>query len=155
MKKVDNSILKEIINIYTPNWRYLIEAHVEYPRIKGKFLVNKSEYLQDVDSKDKHLTDLEAQACLNQLCFVFFGQMVIDKKFELFNNIEGYLEKRMEMLITEVKRKFKKQIPLKKDFYGSIELINYKRIGDLYIAKINYEFAKNSCFGEMTLAMKS
>lgn len=155
MKDVNGEVLGRVLNVYRPEWRYLLEASVEYPRCEGRFLVKESGYLvEDIRSKDEHLTDIEAQLCLNQLYFAFLGQGTIDGVFGQFGNFEQYMNMRGEMVIVESLRRFKKPIPLGQNFQGTIELVRYKRLGSLYVAEMNYDLSDGSCIGYSKLAMK-
>ena len=135
--KIPKETVDKVLAVYYPNYKYLKEADIEYPIGKGKFLIEKTGYMETL----QHMTDVEAQLCLNQLCYVFFGQGVIDKKWKGLENLsfDEYLDLRKEnMFITESHKKFKRETNPKEPFYGQIEVMNIKSKNNLYVTKLNF-----------------
>ena len=76
--KITQETVEKVVALYKPNYRYLKEAEIEFPAVKGRFQLGETEYCETL----QHLTDVEAQLCLNQLSYVFFGQGVVEKRWE-------------------------------------------------------------------------
>ena len=72
MHKVPPLIVDKILNdIYDkPKYRYLKEVEIDYPVGRGRFKVGETGYMSALG----HLTSAEANLCINQLCYVFFGK---------------------------------------------------------------------------------
>jgi len=153
MREIDHKIIEKILEKYKPNYRYLKKAYISYPSCKAIFRIGETEYMEDLC----HLTDVEAQLCLNQLCYVFFSQIILDKKCKGLENLslEEYLNLEKEnMFILESNKKFKNKINSKKDIKGEAQLMNLRKAGKAYIAKVRYSLEENSSYGYLILGLK-
>jgi len=151
--KVPQEIIDRVVVLYKPNYRYLKEAEVEFPIARGRFQLGETEYCETL----QHMTDIEAQLCLNQLSYLFFGQGVIEKRWEGLENLtfNEYLELRKEnMFVTESHKKFHKETKPRDPFYGQIELLKIKKCGNIYIAKLDFYLNEGACEGELSLVLK-
>ncbi len=151
--KVPKEIIDKVVAVYWPNYRYLKEAEVEYPIGKGQFQLGQTEYMETL----QHVTDVEAQLCLNQLSYVFFGQGVIEKKWEGLDDLtfDEYLELRKEnMFVTESHKKFQRKINPREPFYGQIELMKIRRHGNIYIAELVFNLKEGASTGGLSLVLK-
>lgn len=153
MIKIEDKIVQKVLEKYKDNYRYLKEAYIDFPKAKGIFRIGETEYMEDL----YHLTDVEAQICLNQLCYVFFAQNILDKRWENLKKLtlQSYLGLEKEnMYIIESRKKFREKIDSKKDITGEIELVKTRKHRDLYIAKLNYSLNHNSSYGELLIGLK-
>ena len=151
--KVPKETVDRVVALYKLNYRYLREAEMEYPIVKGRFQLGETEYCDTL----QHLTDVEAQLCLNQLSYVFFGQGVIDKRWEGLEDLtfDDYLELRKEnMFVTESHKKFYRKTNSRDPFYGQMQLMKIRRHGNLYVAKLNFDLNKGVSIGELSLVLK-
>lgn len=151
--KASQEVVDKVLAVYYPNYRYLKEAEIDYPLGKGKFQLGQTGYCETL----QHMTDVEAQLCLNQLCYVFFGQMIIDKRWEGLEDLtfEEYLESGDEnMFIVESHKKFKKKTNPKEPFYGQIELIKTRRHDSIYVARLDFDLNGGASIGKLSLILK-
>ncbi len=151
--KLPQETLDRVVALYNPNYRYLKESEIEFPIARGKFQLGETEYCETL----QHMTDIEAQLCLNQLCYVFFGQGIIDKKWKGLENLtfDKYLELRKEnMFITESHKKFRKETNSREPFYGQIKLKRIRRYGNIYVAKLDFDLNEGASVGELSLVLK-
>ncbi len=103
--RISQELIEKVIEVYKPNYRYLKEATVDYPFAKVRFMLGETEYVATL----QHMTDVEAQLCLNQICYVFFAQGILDQKWELPKTftLDDFLELRKEgMFIVESHKRF-------------------------------------------------
>src|SRR3989338_8595631 len=127
--KVPQETIDKVVALYKPNYRYLKEAEMNFPIARARFQLGETEYCETL----QHLTDVEAQLCLNQLSYVFFGQGVIDKRWKGLD----YLELRKEnMFVTESHKKFHRETNPMDPFYGQMKLMKIRRHGNVYVAKL-------------------
>lgn len=152
--KVSQETIDSVVGLYKPGYRYLKEAYVEFPISMGLFQLGTTEYCEGV----RHLTDVEAQLCLNQLAYVFFGQAVVaEKRWECLKDLtfDKYLELRKEnMFITKSRKEFHRQTDSKEPFYGSMHLMRIKKHGNIYLAKMTFDFNEGAADGELSLVLK-
>jgi hypothetical protein len=151
--KVPQEIIGKVLALYKPNYRYLQEVEMEYPIARGRFQLGETEYCEAL----QHLTDVEAQLCLNQLCYVFFGQGVIDKRLEGFEDLtfDEYLELRKEnVFVTESHKKFHRETNPRDPFYGQIQLMKIRRNVNLYVLKFDFDLNEGASFGKLSTAVK-
>lgn len=150
--QVPQERLNRVLEIYQPDCRFLLEANADYPKAEGKFRVGITYY---TTSKVEHMTSIEAQLCLNQLCFSAFGEWLPQGRFDKTINFEEYLRLMKEnMFIVESSIRFRKPIPTDRDLQGQIEVMKIKRHGDLYLACLNYEVEESKSKGNLKLALK-
>jgi hypothetical protein len=65
-----SKIVDDVVGIYKPGYRYLKSAKISFGKkvvCNGEFKLGITEYMEDLG----HMTDVEAQLCLNQICYVF------------------------------------------------------------------------------------
>lgn len=151
--KVSKENIDKILAIYKPNYRFLEDADIEFPYARGKFKLKETEYVETL----KHMTDIEAQLCLNQLSYVFFSQQIIDRRWPDIAglSLDEYLDLRKEnMFIIESKKKFVRETDSISAFFGEIEFLNIKKVRGLYLAALNFGLNDRACYGSLKLALK-
>ena len=151
--KVPQETVDRVVVLYRPNYRYLKEAEIEFPIARGRFQLGETEYCETL----QHLTDVEAQLCLNQLSYVFFGQGIIEKRWEGLEDLtfDEYLELRKEnMFVTESHKKFYRETNARDQFYGQMQLMKIRRHGNLYVAKLNFDLNEGASVGQLSLILK-
>ena len=154
--QVPKERLESVLELYKPGCRYLVEATVEYPKAKGKFKLGDTYY---TTRKLEHMTSIEAQLCLNQLCYSAFGEWLPEGRFDEAMTFEDYLElmkENMSIIDADIRFRirFRKPIPTNGDIQGQIELMKIKRRGDLYLAFLDYDLEQGKSKGKMELALK-
>ncbi len=143
----------KVIALYRPNYRYLKDAEIDFPIARGRFQLGEIEYCEAL----QHLTDVEAQLCLNQLSLVFFGQGIIEKRWRGLEDLtfDQYLNLRKEnMFITESHKKFHRETNPRDPFYGQIQLMKVRRHGNLYVAKLGFDLNEGASMGELSLVLR-
>lgn len=151
--KVSQELIDKIVQIYKPGYRYLKQAEIDFPVDSGRFQLCTTEYMEAL----QHMTDVEAQLCLNQLCYVFFGQGVLDKRFRGLENLtfDDYLELRKEgMFIIDSHKKFHRETNISEPFNGQIRLLKVKKHDNIYIAKLDFDLNEGACEGGLSLVLK-
>ena len=150
--QVPQERLESVLELYKPDCRYLVEATAEYPKAEGKFKLGNTYY---TTKKLEHMTSIEAQLCLNQLCYSAFGEWLPEGRFDEAMTFDDYLELMKEnMFIIDSNIRFRKPIPTNGDIQGQIELMKIKRHGDLYLALLDYDLEQGKSRGKMELALK-
>lgn len=152
--RVSQELVDKVIEFYKPNYRYLREATVNYPFARGRFLLNETEYMTTL----QHVTDIEAQLCLNQLCYVFFAQGIADQQWESLKSfsLDDFLGLRKEgMFIVESHKKFVRETNPAEPFNGQIELVRSRSINKGYFAKLRFNLNESASFGELSLVLRT
>jgi len=150
--QVPQAKLDRVLELYKPDCRYLIEATTEHPKAEGKFRMGSTYY---ATQKVEHMTSIEAQLCLNQLCYSAFGEWLPEGRFDEKVSFDDYLELMKEnMFIVESNIRFRKPIPTNGDIQGQIELMKVKRHGNLYLVFCDYELEQGKSKGNLELALK-
>ena len=97
--QVPEAKLDRVLELYKPDCRYLVEATTEYPKAEGRFRMGSTYY---ATQKVEHMTLIEAQLCLNQLCYSAFGEWLPEGRFDEKVSFDDYLELMKEnMFIVE------------------------------------------------------
>ena len=151
--KIPQELIDKVVAIYKPNYRYLKEADVDFPVIRGKFQLGETEYMQTL----QHLTDVEAQLCLNQLSYVFFGNEINTKRWEGLRDLtfDDYLELRKEgMFIVESNKKFHRETNPREQFSGVLKLIRTKKKGRIHLATLDFNLNNGACIGDLSLVLR-
>lgn len=150
-RPVDQQAVREILGFYTPGFRYLQSAETGFPRARGIFKINATEYVEQLD----HLTEIEAQLCVNQLCYVFFGVEAAAGRWAAEGmNKDSFFRLRKEgMFITASEKKFRRQIKPGSEFLGILSLQKIKKISSGHLAKLSFSFDGDACVGSLNLAL--
>lgn len=151
--KVPQELVDKVVQVYKPNYRYLKSAEVDFPVARGRFQLGETEYMETL----QHVTDVEAQLCLNQLCYVFFGQGVIEKRWEGLEDLtfDDYLELRKEgMFVVDSHKTFKRETNPREAFDGQIRLMKVRRHHNIYVAKLDFDLNEGASVGELSLVLK-
>jgi len=150
--KVPQERLERVLEIYKPDCRYLIETNIEYPKAEGRFKIGSTYY---ATQKLEHMTSIEAQLCLNQLCFSAFGEWFPAGRFDKTMTFDRFLELMKEnTFVIDSHIRFKKSIPTDKEIQGQIELMRIRRHGNLYLIFCDYELEQGKSKGNLELALK-
>jgi hypothetical protein len=150
--KVQQERINSILEIYKPDWRYLVEANVDYPKAIGKFLVYGEAYTTE---RVEHITVIDAGACLNQLCFSAFGEWFSEGRFERTMSFKKFFKLMKEnMFVIDTNTRFRKPIPTNREIYGQVELTKIKKHEGLYLAFLNYNLEQGKSKGNLELALK-
>ncbi|MBW2991830.1 hypothetical protein KY345_01290 [Candidatus Woesearchaeota archaeon] len=144
--------LGKILELYKPECRYLVESSVNFPKAAGIFKIEDTYY---TSQKLEHMTSIEAQFCLNQLSYAAFSEWTQKNRFENLDlPFEDYLWLMKEnMFIVDSKIRFQKPISKDKEIPAIIELVNSRRIENLYLAFLDYNIEDKSK-GRLELALK-
>ncbi|MBW2990401.1 hypothetical protein KY348_01715 [Candidatus Woesearchaeota archaeon] len=153
--KTPQERLDIVLNEYICDCRYLIKAKVDFPRAEGIFKIEDTFYANP-RTKLKHMTDIEAKFCLNQLCYAAFGEWIMEKRLEHFTtSFEEYLGLMHEnVFIIESNIRFKKPISTESPINGVIEVKKIKRVGRLYLAFLDYDIGDGKSKGKIEAALK-
>ena len=142
--------LREILGLYKPEQRLLREASIEYPTIRGTFLIGQTYY---TFSPLQHATDIEIQLCLNQLAYAGMYEGI---RLGLDSSLKGINFRELQkegMLIIESRKKFRRQIPTDREIIGSIKLKDRIERDGISLCDASFQFENKSCFGRLTLAL--
>ena len=114
--QVPQERLLKVLELYKPECRYLIRADTEHPKANGIFRLGNTYY---TSRKLTHITAIEAQLCLNQLCYAAFGEWLPQGRFDQTISFEKFLELMKEnMFIVESNIRFRKPIPASEEVNG-------------------------------------
>lgn len=151
--RINDDMLDKVLAIYKPGYRYLQSADMEYPAIEGRFMLHGTEYVETL----QHLTDVEAQLCLNQLCYVFFGQGMVERRWGALDQVtfDEYLDLRKEnMFIADSHKRFARETDPRTPFSIRMNLLKTKRQGNIMVAKLDFDLNDGAATGELSLVMK-
>lgn len=150
--QVPQERLKRMLEIYKPDCRYLIGTSIEYPKAEGRFKLGKIFY---ATRPVEHMTIIEAQLCLNQLCYSAFGEWLPEGRLNERVSFDRFLELMKEnMFAVESNIRFRKPIPTNGEIQGQIELMKVKRHGNLYLIFCDYELEQGKSKGSLELVLK-
>ena len=77
--QVPQERLESVLELYKPDCQYLVEVTTKYPKAEGKFKLGDTYYTA---IKLEHMTSIEAQLCVNQLCYSAFGEWLPEGRFD-------------------------------------------------------------------------
>ena len=151
--KVPQEFVDKTVAVYYPNYRYLKNAEIEFPVAKGTFQLGQTEYMETL----QHVTDIEAQLCLNQLSYVFFGHEIVTGRWPEAGKLsfDQFLGLRKEnMFIVESRKKFHRETDPRIPFSGQMEIKQIRKQGNIYMARLGFDLNKKACDGELSLVLK-
>lgn len=151
--EVPQGFVDKVVEVYYPNYRYLKSAEVGFPVAKGRFQLGQTEYMETL----QHVTDIEAQLCLNQLAYVFFGNEMVNGRWPEAGKVsfDKFMGLRKEnMFIVESRKKFRRQIDPRLPFSGQMELKQIRKQGNIYMARLGFDLDGKACEGELSLVLK-
>lgn len=146
---------------YHPDCRYLQEAELDYPRIRGLFKLPFTFYLRHPSVSTGHFNAAEFIVCYNQLAYVLFaeaGQQGLIGKLRAFT-LEEFKKYQLEScyIVKIDKLKFRKPID-SKQFTGIIEVTKEKQTSNnTFWFQTNTKFTdsrEGNLTGEVLLAAK-
>ena len=152
MRMTGNDIVEKVTALYAPPYRYLQDAHIDFPHANRRFFVEKTEYFaHQLD----HVTDVEAQICLNQLCYATFAEAALTKKPEGFSSsLDEYFQKSDVMVIVESRKRFTRKIDPRVPFIGGLAVERFRKQGSLYLASVDFSLDNGAASGNLLVALK-
>ena len=153
MGQIDSSLIKKVLELYKPEYRWLKTASEQYPLFNAIFEVQRGTYSV---LPFEHLTNTETELCLNQFAYVSIAHMVQSshEKFKKYPLKKFYELQKEGAWVFESNKRFKKIIDNGKKFHGKLIFKNIKRMKNLLIIKTDFEFENKSYFGTLGLASK-
>lgn len=154
MKPVPDPLLKMLLGLYKPEYRYLQKAEVEYPSAKGEFNCGKTAY---TIFPLEHMTAVEALLGINQLTFAAFATWMLEKKMPFLPmSFDDYLHLMKEnAFIISQRMRYLKPISTSQPIQGMIELVAIVPKNEyLYLAGIDCSFEEGKFVGGLELALK-
>ena len=154
MEKVSKTILDAVLENYKPECKYLIEASVDYPKMKGNFNIPCTFYAKNYNSE--HFNAIETIFCYNQLAYTGFAEFIFKglisglEKISLDKFREHQLTKMLILKMDEIK--FRKLID-PKEFEGVITLDRVINRNNLIFFKTSYDFENGEATGKVDLAL--
>ncbi len=150
--QIPNKKIERILELYKPECRFLIKAPLEASKANGRFRIIENFYATQLV---EHMTSIEAQFCLNQLCYAASSEWLADGRFGVTIGFERFLELMKEnMFVIDSNIRFKKPIPTNNDIQGQVELMKVRKYGNLYLAFLDYELEQGKSKGNLELALK-
>jgi len=151
MKTVPKDRIDFIINMYSPECRWLTAAFNEYPKAQGIFNIKKSFYLVE---PLKHMTAIEAQLCINQLAYVSIGEWMYEGQFTeaITKDTYKYLTNE-NMLIYNSELTFKSQISINSEVNCSIELTDIRKLKGKNYGTLNCIFNNGEFIGTIKFVL--
>lgn len=145
--------VKNVGEIYLPNFRYLVNFETAFPKSVGIFSLNQARY---TEGQLSHMTAIDAQFCLNQLAYATFAQWIKEKRFpELDVSLEKYFALAKEnMLIADTKIRFKKPIETKTKVGAEIDLKKFRKQGNLFFAFLEQNFENGKEQGTLDVVLR-
>jgi hypothetical protein len=150
MNKINQDLIREVIEPYQEASRVLKSADFEYPLIRGSFLVGPTNYYS---TSFEHLTDIEIQLCLNQLSYVAVAEMMkrgMIAELRTFNFKELQQE---NMLIIESRKRFRRHIRREMEISGDLKFTRQKKRKNILLSSAEFQFENQSCVGHLELAV--
>ena len=154
MRDVKQEVLDRVMEFYNPDFRFLKFAKVDYPIGKGYFVLEDMGYASDGPD---NITDIEVGLCLEQICRVYIGNSIMEKRVENFEDMgfEDYLEEMKEnLLIVGSNKKFERKTSYDICFETKIEVKKSGGTKDTYVAKIDFLLNNGDCSGDFTIVLK-
>jgi hypothetical protein len=150
MIEINAKRIELYLRVYKPEYRFLKKLEIEYPIISGSFIVSPTFYtLKELD----HLSDVEAQLCLNQLAYVGISEAI--KKGQISHEMGAKFGKLPygRIVIGKSEKKFKEKIDPSKEIYGELKVKRLFNLEDRIIAITLFDFEKGKCFGKLNAAL--
>lgn len=149
--RISKHIIDEVLSLYKPEQRVLLVADLEYPIVKGMFLVGPTYYTL---FPLKHATDIEIQLCLNQLAYVGIAEAMRQGLISELRGLDFKALQKENILITESTKRFRKLIPTDREIQGELVVERIKTFGDVLIGLTEFQFENRGCFGNLEFAIK-
>jgi len=147
---ITQETINRVLKGYTPQSKLLKSASLEYPTIKGTFLIGPTSYYSP---SLKHATDIEIQLCLNQLAYVQIAEIMNQRIIPGLNGFDFEELQGENMLITASRKKFKKSIRTDIEIQGELTLKKYKEFKNLFIGNMDFKFENSGCVGDLELVL--
>ena len=148
--EISKQMIDNVLKHYRPSLRTLKSADLEYPVIRGKFIIGPTYYYIPAL---KHATDIEIQLCLNQLAYVGIAKSMEQGLIPELSGLDFYELQKENMLIIESRKRFRKPIRTDIEIQGEMILREWKDFGNLFLANTDFQFENRSCFGSLELAL--
>jgi hypothetical protein len=140
----------QILELYKPELRLLKSAQLDYPIIRGSFMVGPTYYsLIPIE----HATDIEIQLCLNQLCYWGIQEIVDRKLINELSDIDCLTLQKEKMVIVESKKRFRRPISSGIIIYGEATLKKLRLYKNVIFIGLDFDFERKSCLGSLELAI--
>ena len=136
--------------IYNQKYHFLKKLEIDYPHIQGTFVVPPTFYTVEVLD---HLSDVEAQLCLNQLAYIGFMEAIKNKQILSLNSAGAKRISYGAAIIGKSEKKFKGIIDPSKEIHG---VLNAKRIFNLeekIIALTHFDLENGKCTGKLNITL--
>jgi FcoT-like thioesterase domain len=120
-----SSMIRELIDPYVPECRYLKEANATYPEMEGRFEIPHPFYCVETG----HFNYVESGLCLNQLAYVGFAYFIDHGDIESVGKIskESSLEvQAKKSFVVKADITFRRPID-PQNFRGSIKIVGKPR----------------------------
>ena len=146
MKETPKQIIERATAIYPPNWRCLLSADLEYPKITGTFRVDPSLYTL---TPIAHVTDISVQACLNQLAYAGIAEAIRTDQIPELRDLNFDRLQKESMLIIYFGKRFRRTMKTDTKISGEIRIDEWRDWGNLIVGYGNHRFENRSCFGNL------
>jgi len=144
MKDLNPEIIRNVLKIYEPNWRFLKSARLEDSNYFGRFeLSEQCPYLLPSSKGFSHATEIELDNCVSQLCYASIADMMSKNKIPGFEDYDFSELQENGVLTIDSQKRFRKIIPRSK-FDGQIKLDEVRIDGDLSILRYTGDFNNKS-----------
>lgn len=148
--KVNKDRIHEVLKLYRPEARVLVDAELEYPVFRGEFNLPPTFY---TISPAEHAADIEIQLCINQLAYLGVAEGI---RTQSFSELEGLKFEELQKegcLIIESRKRFRRPIRTDLPIRGEIRIEDFRDYGKLILGRAKFDFESKSCIGELTLAL--
>lgn len=150
MVEISKQLVDGVVRPYREECRFLRAAFLEYPKVRGVFLIGPTYY--HVPSLG-HATDIEIQLCLNQLAYIGVAEAIRNKLIPELSGLNFEELRRENMLILESRKRFRRPIKTDVEINGELEISKWRCFNNLILAYTNFQFENRNCFGSLELAL--
>ena len=153
MQQVSNKLREQVLELYNPKQRVLLDAYIDYPKIEGTFLIGPCYY---ANCTLEHATDIEIQLCLNQLAYLGVAEAIRQEVHPLLREKSFSKLQKECIVITESYKKFRKPIPTDRELIGNLvfgNILKSKNKSGIIFSSANFNFENDSCVGNIRFAI--
>ncbi len=152
MTQIPLEVIESTLRIYKPNKRMLKSASIEYPIVRGIFLIGPCDYVQEGISVN-HATDIEIQFCLNQLAYTGVAEAIRRQEIPELRGLDFSKLQTNNLFIIESKKRFRRPIRTYQEISGELKLKEWRDDGYMYRGWADFQFENRGCFGGLEFAL--
>lgn len=142
-----------LLECYIPEARYLTRFKMVDGIGHARLRVQSPHYCKCPGLE--HLTMAELQLCINQMVYCYFaatGALATFDDYTLYSVSQLAEWQARKTFIIEQGLRFHRPIPVTGSFSGTLQMRKFRRTPGIYVADVDFDFARGACVGSLRAA---